>query len=564
MTWSAQARRLVELHLGSGDVAGQLSSARDAAPGALQLGHRLLPLRGDGGAPLLERRDVGPGAEVGELRLGQPGAQHGELAVVLLDLPVERGEPALGEQRPGGRQDVVEAGGLRPLLRRSAGGVGGDPGSQLVGLGASTSASQRRRGVGQPGDPGGQVGVVAGGGGEARVELGERGRERVPLGGPGGRVPPGRRPAGHRPPRARPAAPGDRLGRVQPAGDLGDRGRGDRARPARPPAVDRHGARPGRAPGQLALLRSGVRWRWPAPPRRPRPPRAASSSAAVTTGPGVRGRAGCSTEPHTGHRRRRPGPAASSAAMPSSRRARRSCQCSRASCQPARRGSPRRAVSAVSSARRVERLEGGPAAAAAPAARGGGAEACGVHDQPLLLGQPGRPDSAASSAAAQVAQLVRDPPRRRESRGPSGGPVDVRQQRGGRAASSRSSAATGGRASRPPATAAQARGRRRRPRRPARPRAPRGPPPRRTSRTGSARRPASRSARSGTRAGSRASGPPARGRPLPAGVPLLERAGPASSASMVRAPTGGLGAAPVAFVSRSAAVVRTPCTHGAT
>ena len=97
-------------------LAGDRLQRRGAPPGAVQPRDGVLPPPGDLGAPLAQRVEVRARTEVGQLGLGEGGADHRQQPVVLVDPPVERGQPARGRQRGGRVQHVVEPGLAGPLL----------------------------------------------------------------------------------------------------------------------------------------------------------------------------------------------------------------------------------------------------------------------------------------------------------------------------------------------------------------------------------------------------------------------------------------------------------------
>ena len=105
-----------QLHLGSGDVAGQHLEFGVAALRAGELGDRGLAAPGGRRAPRLECGDVGPRREAGELGIGQHLAQRGHPPVVLVEGAVQGGEAASVEQRRGRSEQIGEAG-LRGPLR---------------------------------------------------------------------------------------------------------------------------------------------------------------------------------------------------------------------------------------------------------------------------------------------------------------------------------------------------------------------------------------------------------------------------------------------------------------
>ena len=550
--------QLGELHLGGGDVAGERLQRGGAAAGALELGDGLLAPPGDRGAPLLERVDVGPRTEVGELGLGQRRAQHGQLAVVRRRCsPVEGGEPARRQQGRGGGQHVVEAGVGGPLPPPSAARCRPRPGRAARRSRPSTSGLAALRGVGQPGDPGGagprrrRVPSAS-----RSVSSARRGRERVPLrraraellavGGQRAR----------RPPRARRAAPRERR-----------LGRRERRRPARrPPAPSRAQSRPATRParrpdaspararrrGQLALLALDGR-------RPPRPApclgRVGDLAGGLLVGGGddrpgrARPGAGARSRRRPGSRRRRPArrrvrrpcrPAAGRAGRASAR-GRRSMPPARAC--TVRAGAAERASSAVGGAggvqRRLAPSRPTPAARAAATA----ASCASATRRSCSASRAGQESAARGRGRARV---LEGGGRRGRRRGDLArqrrGAVDLGQQgawrpRPGRAAPGPAMAValapagdrrprTRGRASSASAACSAASA--------ARPAASR------TSRSGSARRPASRSPRSGDQVrlpGGEA--PRARGRrAVAAGVPLGRARGrAASSASTVRPST---------------------------
>ena len=123
----------------------------------------------------------GRGGEAGELGIGQQLAQRGHPPVVLVEGAVEGGEAAAVEQRRGRSEQIGEAGLRGPLRGGQPCGVGSGAGAQLVGLGRGERLAACR-GLGEPADPAGQIGVAPAGRLELAVDLGEVGGARRALG----------------------------------------------------------------------------------------------------------------------------------------------------------------------------------------------------------------------------------------------------------------------------------------------------------------------------------------------------------------------------------------------
>ena len=143
MTWSNADAPLVELHLERGDLAGEPVQARRAAAGTVELGDGVLALPGDLGAPLLQPVEVGARREIGEVGVGQGGLRHGQLAVVLLDLPVQCGQPAgrRAARRAASRTSAKPACSARCSAASRA--VSAAVRARTSSVAASTTASQR-------------------------------------------------------------------------------------------------------------------------------------------------------------------------------------------------------------------------------------------------------------------------------------------------------------------------------------------------------------------------------------------------------------------------------------
>ena len=316
---------LVQLDLQRGHLAGQRVEAAGAAPGAVELGDGLVALPG-------RRRRTAPPAPRGRAaaaRSARSGSARARLrdrerAVVLGDAPVERRQPAGVEQRAGGLQQVGEPGLGGPLLGRSAGGVGGRPRPDLVGLGGDDAPRSRSASVVSRAIRSAQPGVVAAGrrellGSARRALPARRAPRRVracsssrsaasaaaaasraarsSARARAGRRQPGRLGLGRRHHRV------ELAGRRLQLGDAAGRRRARAASPARVPASSTTAA--------AAALR----------PRSPSTTSRAACSSAARDHRARRARPAAGARPprRRGSRRRRTRPAASSAAIPSSR-----------------------------------------------------------------------------------------------------------------------------------------------------------------------------------------------------------------------------------------------------